>query len=55
MHHDFHHKTFQGPYSSIFTWCDWAFGTDKMFRAQQKKLRDGKEARTCAVPWRPQL
>ena len=43
VHHDFHHKTFQGPYSSIFTWCDWAFGTDKMFRAQQKKLRDGKE------------
>jgi len=43
VHHDFHHKTFAGPYSSIFTWCDWMFGTDTLFRAQQKKLRGGKE------------
>ena len=43
VHHDFHHNTFQGPYSSIFTWCDWVFGTDAKFRAQQKKLRGGKE------------
>ena len=43
VHHDFHHKTFEGPYSSIFTWCDWMFGTDKRFRAQQKALRGGKE------------
>ena len=43
VHHDFHHKTFEGPYSSIFTWCDWVFGTDAKFRAQQKKLRGGKE------------
>ena len=43
VHHDFHHKTFAGPYSSIFTWCDWAFGTDKAFRAHQSKLRGGKE------------
>jgi sterol desaturase/sphingolipid hydroxylase (fatty acid hydroxylase superfamily) len=30
VHHDFHHKTFDGPYASIFTWCDWMFGTDKV-------------------------
>jgi len=44
VHHDFHHKTFEGPYSSVFTWCDWMFGTDKEFRAHQKKLRSGKES-----------
>jgi len=44
VHHDFHHKTFEGPYSSVFTWCDWMFGTDKEFRAQQAKLRGGKES-----------
>jgi sterol desaturase/sphingolipid hydroxylase (fatty acid hydroxylase superfamily) len=44
VHHDFHHKTFAGPYSSVFTWCDWMFGTDKLFRAQQAKLRGGKES-----------
>jgi len=43
VHHDYHHKTFEGPYSSIFTWCDWIFGTDAGFRAQQKKLRGGRE------------
>tara|TARA_B110000977_G_scaffold180628_1_gene240462 strand:- start:67 stop:1155 length:1089 start_codon:yes stop_codon:yes gene_type:complete len=43
VHHDFHHKTFKGPYASIFTWCDFLFGTDKEFRAQQLKLREGKE------------
>lgn len=44
VHHDFHHKTFEGPYSSVFTWCDWMFGTDKEFRAHQAKLRGGKES-----------
>lgn len=44
VHHDFHHKTFAGPYSSVFTWCDWMFGTDKLFRAHQQKLRGGKES-----------
>ena len=42
VHHDFHHKTFEGPYSSVFTWCDWMFGTDKEFREHQAKLRGGK-------------
>lgn len=43
VHHDYHHKTFVGPYSSIFTWCDWIFGTDKLFRKHQVKLRGGKD------------
>ena len=44
VHHDFHHKTFEGPYSSVFTWCDWMFGTDKEFRKHQLKLRGGSES-----------
>jgi len=39
VHHDFHHKTFDGPYSSIFTYCDYLFGTDKKWREHQRKLR----------------
>ncbi len=42
-HHDFHHKTFQGPYSSVFTWCDWLFGTDALFRRQQAELSESKD------------
>jgi sterol desaturase/sphingolipid hydroxylase (fatty acid hydroxylase superfamily) len=42
-HHDFHHKTFQGPYSSVFTWCDWLFGTDALFRRQQADLSESKD------------
>jgi len=43
VQHDFHHRTFDGCYGSVFTWCDWMFGTDVKFRAHQKKLRGGKE------------
>jgi len=45
VHHDFHHKTFDGPYSSIFTYCDYLFGTDARWREHQLQLRRavGKE------------
>ena len=45
VHHDFHHKSFDGPYSSIFTYCDYIFGTDARWREHQLKLRRavGKE------------
>lgn len=42
VHHDFHHKTFEGPYSSVFTFWDWVFGTDKSFRLNQQKLNRGE-------------
>mmetsp|Transcript_10777 Transcript_10777/g.23420 ORF Transcript_10777/g.23420 Transcript_10777/m.23420 type:complete len:353 (-) Transcript_10777:73-1131(-) len=35
VHHDFHHKEFEGNYASVFTLWDWAFGTDGNFRAAQ--------------------
>lgn len=52
VHHDFHHKTFKGPYSSIFTWCDFFFGTDKEFRTQQMKLRNGTESKAYPARFR---
>lgn len=42
IHHDYHHKTFEGPYSSVFTFWDWVFGTDKSFRLNQQKLNEGE-------------
>mmetsp|Transcript_934 Transcript_934/g.1576 ORF Transcript_934/g.1576 Transcript_934/m.1576 type:complete len:105 (-) Transcript_934:6-320(-) len=35
VHHDFHHKEFEGNYASVFTLWDWVFGTDGNFRAAQ--------------------
>eukprot|EP00698_Gefionella_okellyi_P008041 TRINITY_DN1977_c0_g1_i4.p1 TRINITY_DN1977_c0_g1~~TRINITY_DN1977_c0_g1_i4.p1 ORF type:complete len:277 (-),score=26.69 TRINITY_DN1977_c0_g1_i4:96-872(-) len=31
-YHDYHHKTFLGPYASTFTWWDRMCGTDRSFR-----------------------
>ena len=30
--HDFHHKNFNGNYSSSFQWWDWLFGTDRQYK-----------------------
>ena len=49
VHHDFHHKTFEGPYSSVFT--VGGIRTDKEFRAYQKKLeavRNRGRIRLCS-------
>jgi len=43
VHHDYHHKEFEGNYASVFTFWDWVFGTDIGFRASQKsKQKTGK-------------
>lgn len=39
VHHDFHHRTFDGNYASVFTFWDFIFGTDKAFRADQAQRR----------------
>jgi len=44
VHHDHHHKTFDGNYSSVFTVWDRVFGTDKAFRKAQAEAR--KEGRS---------
>eukprot|EP00123_Amoebidium_parasiticum_P012880 comp21631_c0_seq1/m.30370 comp21631_c0_seq1/g.30370 ORF comp21631_c0_seq1/g.30370 comp21631_c0_seq1/m.30370 type:complete len:343 (-) comp21631_c0_seq1:229-1257(-) len=38
VHHDHHHKTFDGNYASVFSFWDWLFGTDIQFQEHQKKL-----------------
>ena len=37
-YHDYHHRIGGeccGNYASIFTWCDWAYGTDKGYRVSE--------------------
>eukprot|EP00124_Ichthyophonus_hoferi_P005108 Ihof_evm3s668 gene=Ihof_evmTU3s668 len=38
VHHDHHHKVFDGNYASVFTFWDWVFGTDLKFQDNQKQL-----------------
>mmetsp|Transcript_14769 Transcript_14769/g.19470 ORF Transcript_14769/g.19470 Transcript_14769/m.19470 type:complete len:357 (+) Transcript_14769:137-1207(+) len=40
VHHDYHHKEFEGNYASVFTIWDWVFGTDEGFRASQLEKKD---------------
>ncbi|NP_001229598.1 C-4 methylsterol oxidase-like [Strongylocentrotus purpuratus] len=40
--HDFHHKNFNGNYSSTFTWWDKIFGTDMQYKDYYAKLQDQK-------------
>ncbi|EFC37392.1 C-4 sterol methyl oxidase [Naegleria gruberi] len=44
LHHDFHHKTYNGNYASTFTWWDYLCGTDKNYREwlqkQKKKAQE---------------
>ncbi|EFC50510.1 C-4 sterol methyl oxidase [Naegleria gruberi] len=45
IHHDHHHKTYNGNYASTFTWWDWMCGTDKGYRLwleKQKKKQEKK-------------
>mmetsp|Transcript_15864 Transcript_15864/g.52004 ORF Transcript_15864/g.52004 Transcript_15864/m.52004 type:complete len:135 (+) Transcript_15864:642-1046(+) len=44
VHHDYHHKTFNGPYSSVLTVWDYVFGTDGDFQEHQRRMRAGKSA-----------
>ncbi|KAK6181029.1 hypothetical protein SNE40_008973 [Patella caerulea] len=37
--HDFHHKNFNGNYSSTFKWWDIIFGTDSQYKDYQAKLK----------------
>ena len=39
VHHDFHHRTFDGNFASVFTIWDRVFGTDKAFRIDQAEKR----------------
>merc|ERR1719431_501921 len=41
--HDFHHYNFNGNYSSIFTWWDKIFGTDKQYMEYQAKMAAKEE------------
>lgn len=37
-YHDYHHRIGGeccGNYASVFTWCDWAYGTDKGYRVSE--------------------
>jgi len=43
VHHDYHHKEFEGNYASVFTLWDWVFSTDAGFRASQKQKKENKE------------
>mmetsp|Transcript_62104 Transcript_62104/g.196387 ORF Transcript_62104/g.196387 Transcript_62104/m.196387 type:complete len:94 (+) Transcript_62104:1022-1303(+) len=43
-HHDYHHWVgglSSGNFASIFTWCDYIYGTDKGFRFQKKRAGGG--------------
>jgi len=38
--HDHHHMVFKGNYATSFRWCDWIFGTDRLYnewKAKQEK------------------
>ena len=41
-HHDYHHWVgglSSGNFASVFTWCDYIYGTDKGFRFQKKRTQ----------------
>jgi 4,4-dimethyl-9beta,19-cyclopropylsterol-4alpha-methyl oxidase len=47
-HHDYHHLIggkSQSNFASIFTYCDWIYGTDKGFRYQRSFLHKARKAR----------
>jgi len=41
VHHDFHHKNFDGNYASVFTYWDWIMGTDRDFQSKQLAGKPG--------------
>lgn len=41
-HHDFHHFLHSGNFASVFTWCDWAYGTDLAYDSFRRKGRGVK-------------
>ncbi|KAL9646323.1 hypothetical protein ABK040_014476 [Willaertia magna] len=45
VHHDHHHKTYNGNFASTFTWWDYYMGTDKAYRDWLKKY-EAKKVKT---------
>lgn len=44
-YHDFHHKTFLGPYASTFTWTDGWFNTKAAYLRDRAAAALGKQSR----------
>ncbi|WZY85392.1 hypothetical protein YC2023_031776 [Brassica napus] len=51
-YHDYHHYVggqSQSNFASVFTYCDYIYGTDKGYRLQKKLLLNTSQTETCTT------